>query len=75
MSRTRATEKCSGAKLGMVGNTTGSLDPEGVADADLGGADQADDVARVGLLERLPLGAEHLVGVLGGERLARSARG
>ena len=24
VSRTRATEKCSGAKLGMVGNSTGS---------------------------------------------------
>ena len=75
VSRTRATAKCSGAKLGIVGNVDGLVDVQRVADADVGGVDQADDVAGERLLDRLALLAEHRVGVLGGERLAGRGRG
>ena len=57
------------------GELDGLVDPERVADAHVGGVDQADDVAGVGLLDGLALLAEHLVGVLGGERLAGRAVG
>ena len=70
VSRTRATEKCSGAKLGMRGKLDRLVDVQRVADPHVGGVDQADDVAGPRLLDRLPLLAEHRVGVLGGERLA-----
>ena len=50
---------------------TGGVDVERVAHPELDGVDQADHVAGERLLDRLPLLAEHGVGVLGGEGLAR----
>ena len=62
------TAKCSGAKLGIAGNVTGSVGVERVARAQRGGVDQPDDVARERLLDGRALAAEHRLGVLGGER-------
>ena len=51
------------------------LGVEGVADAERGGVDQADDVAGVGDVDALPLAAEHVLGVLGRERPAGAGVG
>ena len=60
---------------GSAGTSTGLVDVERVADAHVGGVDQADDVAGERLVDGLALLAEHRVGVLGGERLAGAAVG
>ena len=65
----RTTAKCSGAKLGMGGNSTGTSPAYSVSPGRSAvGVDQADHVAGEGLLDGLPVLPEHGLGVLGGER-------
>ena len=75
MSATRQTLKCSGAKLGIVGNVTGSSAQSVSPGPQRGGVDQPDDVAGERLLDGRAVAAEHRLRVLGGERAPRRVVG